>query len=216
MSARLTRPKAVLFDWDNTLIDSWPVLHEAANRTFQAFDMPLWTLEEAKRNIARSLRDAFPAMFGERWEEARDIYYRSFSAIHLERLVPLPGAQELLDNLAGRGIPLGVVSNKTGHFLRSEAEKIGWSSYFTCLIGAADAARDKPAPDPIFMALKTIDLPPSPEIWFVGDGKIDVDCAINAGCLPILLREEPPSPEEFNDFSMVYVRSCLELLTRLE
>jgi phosphoglycolate phosphatase len=215
VSTEFSRPKAVLFDWDNTLIDSWPVLLDAANRTFQVFDMPLWTLEEAKSNIARSLRDAFPAMFGERWEEARDVYHRSFAAIHLERLTPLPGAEELLESLAEQGIPLGVVSNKTGHFLRSEAERLGWSRFFLSLVGAADAARDKPAPDPVFKALEAIEIPPSREIWFVGDGKIDVDCAINAGCLPILLRDQPPSAEEFADKLPAYVRNCRELLAKL-
>ncbi len=215
MSTEFSRPKAVLFDWDNTLIDSWPVLLDAANRTFQTFDMPLWTLEEAKRNIARSLRDAFPAMFGERWEEARDVYHRSFAAIHLERLTPLPGAEELLEGLAEQGIPLAVVSNKTGHFLRSEAERLGWSRFFLSLVGAADAARDKPAPDPVFLALEAIEIPPSREVWFVGDGKIDVDCAINAGCLPILLREQPPLAEEFPDDLPAYVRNCRELLAKL-
>jgi phosphoglycolate phosphatase len=215
VSLGLSKPKAVLFDWDNTLIDSWPVLHEAANRTFQTFGMPLWTLEEAKRNIARSLRDAFPEMFGARWEEAREVYYRSFAAIHLERLTPLPAAEELLKSLAERAIPLAVVSNKTGHFLRAEAETLGWSRYFACLIGAADAKRDKPAPDPVFKALEALAMPPSREIWFVGDGKIDVDCAINAGCLPILLREQPPSGEEFADSQPIYVRDCRELAAKI-
>ncbi len=29
MSADVTPPRAILFDWDNTLIDSWPTIHAA-------------------------------------------------------------------------------------------------------------------------------------------------------------------------------------------
>ena len=30
---RLPRPRAILFDWDNTLVDSWVTIHEALNIT---------------------------------------------------------------------------------------------------------------------------------------------------------------------------------------
>ena len=30
--ARLPRPRAILFDWDNTLVDSWVTIHEALNK----------------------------------------------------------------------------------------------------------------------------------------------------------------------------------------
>ena len=42
----LTRPKAVLFDWDNTLVDSWAVIHAALNETLTAMDHPNWTRAE--------------------------------------------------------------------------------------------------------------------------------------------------------------------------
>ena len=37
MGAELLRlPQAALFDWDNTLVDTWPVIHEAMNTTLSA------------------------------------------------------------------------------------------------------------------------------------------------------------------------------------
>ena len=30
-SSDLGRPRAILFDWDNTLVDSWATIHEALN-----------------------------------------------------------------------------------------------------------------------------------------------------------------------------------------
>ena len=32
----LPAPKAILFDWDNTLVDSWTVIHHAMTATFEA------------------------------------------------------------------------------------------------------------------------------------------------------------------------------------
>ena len=47
-----------------------------------------------------------------------------------------------------------VVSNKTGRFLRAEAQHLGWGSLFQRLIGAGDAAFDKPDAAPVHMALE--------------------------------------------------------------
>ena len=29
-------PRAAIFDWDNTLVDTWPVIHESMNATLYA------------------------------------------------------------------------------------------------------------------------------------------------------------------------------------
>ena len=57
-------PAAVLLDWDNTLVDSWPVIHEALCETFLALERQPWTLEETKQRVHHSLRDSFPDLFG--------------------------------------------------------------------------------------------------------------------------------------------------------
>jgi len=79
----LSRPQAILFDWDNTLIDSWATIHEALNVVMAAMDKPLWSIEETKKRVRLSLRESFPVHFGDRWEEARRIYLDVFRAIHL-------------------------------------------------------------------------------------------------------------------------------------
>ena len=59
MSAE-SAPRALVFDWDNTLVDSWEVIHVANSRTFEAMGLRPWTFEETRQNVAKSLRDAFP------------------------------------------------------------------------------------------------------------------------------------------------------------
>src|SRR5262249_29494853 len=107
MTALLPRPRALLFDWDNTLVDSWDTIHAALVVPFEAMGHEPWTMAEAKLRVARSLRDSFPALFGERWEEARQLYLDTFTAIHLERLKPIEGAEALLGELAAARFYLG-------------------------------------------------------------------------------------------------------------
>jgi len=186
-SPRVTRPQAILFDWDNTLVDSWATIHEALNFLMAAIDKPLWTIEETRERVRLSLREAFPRIFGEHWEEARDIYLDRFRAIHLERLTALPEREELLAKLSGEGIFLAVVSNKTGSILRREADHIGWSALFGSIVGAGDAPLDKPDAAPVRLALEPSGIEPGETVWLVGDTGIDMECAHNAGCVPVLL-----------------------------
>lgn len=196
--AGLSRPRAILFDWDNTLVDTWTVIHAALVPTFEAMGIAPWTLEECRQRVRGSARDEFPKLFGERTPEATKLFYDHFEATHLELLRELPDAGTLLAGLAGQGTYLGVVSNKRGTTLRKEAAHIGWDGHFRRLVGATDAARDKPAPDPVILALSERGGGSTgSDVWFVGDTDIDMLCAVNAGCTPVLLRPEAPRDGEF-------------------
>lgn len=209
----LRRPQAILFDWDNTLIDSWAAIHDAQNHTMRSFGLPEWTLPETRQRVRGSMRDTYPQMFGERWLEAGEVFYRRFAEKHLDALSPLAGAAELLATLHRDGVYLAVVSNKRGDYLRAEAQKLGWDRYFGRIVGAFDAPRDKPTADPVEMALDGSGLAPGDQVWFVGDADIDLECARNAGCVPILLRPESPRDGEFDAHPPVrHFEGCLSLL----
>ena len=113
-----------------------------------AMGRPPWTIDETRARVRLSLRESFPLHFGDRWEEAREIYLDCFRAIHLERLAALPGREELLRGLAAEDIFLGIVSNKTGALLRREAEQLGWSRLIS--VGWwAPATRSPTSPTPL-------------------------------------------------------------------
>ena len=194
----LTRPAAIIFDWDNTLVDTFDCIRVAINATLRHMGQPEWSLAETHRRVALSLRDAFPAMFGDRWQEARDVFYRTFAESHLSMLRPMPGAAAMLAELRDHGIWLGVVSNKIGPYLRAEADHLGWTGYFGRLVGANDAAADKPAAAPVELVLAESGIGIGDPVWFVGDAPIDMQCAHAAGCTPVLVRAQAPAAGEFD------------------
>lgn len=209
---RLVRPRAVLFDWDNTLIDSWAAIQDAQNHALTSFGLEPWTLEETRVRVRGSMRDTYPVLFGDRWEDAGRVFYQRFAERHLENLTPLAGAETLLAELQTGGIYLAVVSNKRGDYLRAEVEALRWSQYFARVVGAQDASRDKPAPDPVLMALDGSGVEPGESVWFVGDADVDLECATRAGCIPVLLRDTEPGASEFpNCPPVVHVSGCLTL-----
>ena len=182
----MNKPKAIIFDWDNTLVNTWPIIHNALFQTFTEMGMTPWTIEQTKARVRRSMRDSFPELFGDKWEEASGLYQKHYLESHLEKLESLPDAVLLLDFFRTTGIYNVVVSNKKGPNLRKEAEHIGWSHYFNKIVGANDAAADKPSPAPVLMALEGSGITPDKDVWFIGDSVIDLECAKNAGCSGII------------------------------
>ncbi|MBL6930357.1 MAG: HAD hydrolase-like protein [Rhodospirillales bacterium] len=208
----LQKPEAILFDWDNTLIDSWAIIFDALNFTLKTFDKDPWTMYQVRERVRKSLRDSFPGLFGDDWQKAADVFYARFEDIHISMICPFEGAEEMLSELSGRGIYLGVVSNKRGQYLRKEASHLGWDRHFAKLVGATDVSNDKPATDPVELALSGTPHKRGGQVWFVGDADIDMECAFNAELAPVLLRPEAPEPKEFNEFKpLCHLENCQAL-----
>jgi phosphoglycolate phosphatase len=181
-------PRAVIFDWDNTLTDTRTTIAAALNATRRAFGLQEWTLEDIRQNSARASRESFPEWFGDKWPLARDYFYKQIQAIHLQTVEPMPGADKLVRWLYAQKFPLFVVSNKRGDLLRAEAEALGWRDFFGRLVGSTDARHDKPSRDPVILALKQSNfVPDDPAIWFIGDSETDMETARNAGCTAVFL-----------------------------
>ena len=70
--------------------------------------------------------------------------------------------------------PQGVVSNKAGRYLRAEVAHLGWAGHFGAVVGAGDAAADKPDPRPILLALERLGHPPDGSVWYLGDTALDM------------------------------------------
>lgn len=212
----LQPPRAVLFDWDNTLVNTWPTIIECYRDTFVALGQTPWTGEEVRQRAHGSLRDAFPRLFGARAVEAERVFYETFHRIHLERLEPLPGAETLLERCVAAGCYVAVVSNKVGENLRAEVAHLGWNRWITRAVGARDAKRDKPAPDPIYLALAGTGIAPDHSVWMVGDTPADLKCAHAAGCFPVLFGGVEQLADRLGEFPpRLHARDCHELAALL-
>lgn len=184
---QLPKPKAVIFDWDNTLVDTWPLIHVAIDTTMEAMGREKWGLEKVRNNVHKSMRESFPEIFGTDWEKAGEIYKTTYRSVHLDKLRLLPNAVELVNKLEEKGVMQFIISNKIGTTLRKEVTKIGFEKKFFAIVGSLDSSCDKPSKEPVELALLGSDLDPKKdEIWFIGDTIADIECAWNSGCRPIL------------------------------
>lgn len=203
---QLTTPKAVLFDWDNTLVDTYHTIWVAMNKTLSHFGFPPLSLEDVYNDPGHSIRDFFPKFFGEQHKEACLIFNEAYKVATKNNLRTFAYVQHLLEMLHEQGIYIAAVSNKEGYHLRSEAKLLKIETFFQKMVGSQDTHADKPSPVPLLDALAPSQIEPGLHVWFVGDSEVDVLCAQNAGCTPVLIHR----PEK-NYNGAHNVQNCQEL-----
>ncbi len=214
----MSKPDAVFFDWDGTLVDTLPGLLIAHNHVRTHFGLELWTRDQFHKEMKYSSRELYPKLYGERADEAISVLRAYMDANIIKHLTPLKNAEVTLRRIHKAGIPIGIVSNKRQEFLTREIEHLGWGRYISIEAGSGFAERDKPSGDPIRKALAAVNLKPEDSmVWFVGDTETDMLAAADASCLSVLILHGEQRPEIVEKHAPAYVfEDCQDLLTALE
>jgi len=219
MKSHLSKPSAIFFDWDGTLVDSMSALHSYYNHVLIHFGMTPITIEQAQANIRRSAREVFPEIFGAQSDDALKVFYDFVAQNHIEHLKPFADSHEFMTQLAALNIPLGIVSNKRHSFLLKEITHLGWDKYLVSNIGAGEAAKDKPEPDSLLLAASKVGLSPErDEIWYVGDTETDMLAAQAAGFQLIFIEHGLGSREDCQKHGIepYFVKNLPELMALVQ
>ena len=191
LSNYMIKPKLVIFDWDNTLISSWNNLYSSMKHTMEILGVEPWSMEKMKQTMHKSSRDFFPEVFGEEWTRAREVFYQDYQSKNATATIEvLAGTVATLEALKVLGVKMAIVSNKNGKYLRNEIERLGWNDYFGCVLGAYDLDEDKPSSLPVLHVLKQLEVERGFHVWFIGDTIVDMQCAQNSGCWPVLFGDQ--------------------------
>jgi len=181
-------PSAIIFDWDNTLVDSWGVITYALNKARSAYGLEVWSEEEARIKSAKPLSYSFPKWFGDDWEDARDIFYDSYKERNTDFIKAMNGAESLLNFIYEKNLPSMIVTAKNTMLLSEELNNFGWGKFFKSVVCSGDAENNKPNPDVVNMALNKAKIEYNRQnIWFIGDSHVDVECALRSGCMPVIV-----------------------------
>lgn len=200
---RLPKPLAVLMDWDGTIIDSLPLINAAHNHLLEIHGKPLIGRSQSKKLTAHDPQTIIGTLIGTTDESAvaeglttfRQ-YVRKRHLDHFGRTDNgytglVDGAGELVEAIRSNDIPMGIVTNKNHDILKAEIAHLRWDDWFKALVGPGDAYRNKPYPDPVFLALNIMGIEPGREVAFIGDTYGDIECANAAGLTSILIEVEP-------------------------
>jgi 2-phosphoglycolate phosphatase len=173
--------KAVIFDFDGTLVDSYQAITASVNHVRAAHHLPPLSEPEVRRCVGRGpaylLQHTVP---GTNLDQDLARYRAHHPSVLRSGTRLLPGVAETLRSLKNSGLHLAVCSNKPRDFTRELLHFLNLSALIEVVVGPEDAPRIKPAPDMLLAALKELKLAPA-ETLYVGDMVVDIETARAAG-----------------------------------
>lgn len=200
--------KAVLFDYDGTLIDtngiivnSWQFMGKTAAGIEFTVDDIIRTfglsLEEAVEKVAKDY-----GIEGYTTDELCKLY-RGYQAEHQEELGELyPGIKEVLFKLKEEGLLVGIVTSRSKESAEVGLRLNGVFECFDAIVGAGDTDIHKPLPEPCLICCKKLGVKPE-EAIMIGDSRHDIACAANAGAASVFVKWSfCTKPEELTGISV--------------
>ena len=179
------RPRAVFFDLDGTLADTADDLAAPVNamriergeQPMPVADLRPFASAGARGLIAKGLGvnkddpqyEALRLEFLARYERDIVVHTRLFD-----------GKPELLGRLESEGLRWGVISNKIERYVRIIVDRLGIAGRIAVAYGGDSAARPKPHPDLMLLALQATGLR-GEDCVYVGDDLRDVVAGRAAG-----------------------------------
>jgi len=173
--------RAVLFDWDGTLLDSYAADARAYLSMFRALGVS-WSARDIDRHYSPNWYRVYRAAKIHRihWERADRLWGVAYEK---ENPKLLPGARSVL-RLLYKHFLLGLVTSGNRSRVRRQLRAFGFVDYFSACVCSEDAPKKKPHPAPLELALKRLRANPD-ECVYVGDTAEDIEMARRAGVRPI-------------------------------
>lgn len=183
----MAKIKAVLFDLDGTLVDTFWDLYDATNYSMSKTHNPTRTESEIKSFVGKGVTNLVHSALGENvasQKEAREYFIEYYNSHLTAKSLPYPGIRELVDILLKDGYLLGVVTNKREH-LAVKIIDFFFKDKFGAVVGERKGFPAKPHPEMIERALELLGVS-FDEVVFIGDSEIDYYTAINSNVTSII------------------------------
>jgi HAD superfamily hydrolase (TIGR01509 family) len=184
-----TRPAAIIFDLDGTLVDTVGARIEAWAAVLASYGIPVSRQQLAPmigmdgRRLATEVGVAAGMDLDER--HAEEIDQRAGEAFEERNRAPrpLPGAGEALARLDAAGLPWAIATSSRAEQVASSVAALRLARP-PRIVDGSTVAHAKPAPDLLLLAARRLGADPE-RCRYVGDSTWDMRAAVAAGMLAI-------------------------------
>jgi AHBA synthesis associated protein len=169
--------RAVIFDLDGVVVDSFAVMEQAFAIAYAEVVGPgPAPFDEYRRHLGRHFPDIMRIMGLPPAMEAPFVR-ESYRLAH--QVTVFEGIPELLAELRARGFSMAIATGKSGARARALLHDVGLADFFAHVIGSDGVPRPKPAPDMVEHALRLLGVA-ADEAVMVGDAPTDIASARGA------------------------------------
>ncbi len=172
--------KAVVFDWDLTLWNSWDIHLNLMDQTADALGYPRPLPSDIGKEYSRPFLQHLAWFFPGDQKRVEEIYMGFYHAAVWQKPRLYPGIPELLKRLKENGYRTGILSDKREVFGVPEYEFSNIGDVVDRALFFADRMAPKPDPSGLQDLMRSLEVSPS-ETLFVGDSRRDIECARRAG-----------------------------------
>ena len=172
--------KAIIFDLDGTLVDSYPGILESLNYVLNKLNRQTVNLAQVKKMVGRGIENLMRQAVGEdHIHEGIALFRQNYDHSHLSGTFLMPGVLETLPNLYER-FPLAVASNKPPDYTQSILKRLQIDHFFSQYSGPGGEMQPKPDPSMLSTLMDKFRVTAA-ETLYVGDMPLDAETARNAG-----------------------------------
>jgi phosphoglycolate phosphatase len=190
---RLGETKAVLLDFDMTLVDSSYAIVKAHNLFAQELGLRKITREELLSSIGQTLEASWDDFWGRHDPEWSKIYLTKDHKVETSYFQLFSDTISTLKTIRAAGLKTAVVTNR---WLAGQAvELCGLKGFFDAVVGAEEVERPKPDAEPILKALELLQIS-KPQAVYAGDSDIDMKTAVAADVDGIGVATGAKTPQE--------------------
>ena len=206
--------KAVIFDWDGTIMNSEARIVDAIQTAARECGLPVLPYDESKQIIGLSLEKAilglYPDLDQSKVVAMSEAYTQGFLEESTVEMQPFDGAEAMLLNLKQQGLKLAIATGKSRRGLDAVLAETGFGVYFDMTRTPVESA-SKPDPLMLSQILEMFDLKVE-ETVMIGDTSFDMEMAQNINMDRVALTHGVHQTEVLNAYNPVATLDSLHEL----
>ncbi len=178
--------KAVLFDFDGTLLDTHDLIIKGFNHISLATRGIPFEAHEHLGMLGKPLGEQLRLICHSDEHVLVEDFQSWYRENHNHHARPYEDIEDMLYLLKAEGYRLGIVTNNSRQGLQLGLDLLGLESLFDVIITRDDVSECKPSPKGIHKALDLLNIRPD-DCMFIGDSIADILAARAAGVMPVLV-----------------------------